>query len=54
MAFLVGTVSLFVAGSVDYRQALLRVVIPFGALALAYKYTQSQQGGRLAPAGAAH
>jgi hypothetical protein len=48
------TVSLFVAGSVDYRQALLRVVIPFGALAWAYKCTQSQQGGRVAPAGAAH
>ena len=33
LAFLVGTVSLFVAGSVDYRQVLLRVIIPFGALA---------------------
>jgi hypothetical protein len=42
LAFLVGTVSLFVAGSVDYRQVLLRVVIPFGSLAWAYKYTQSQ------------
>ena len=30
--------SLFVAGSVDDRQVLLRVVIPFGALAWAYKY----------------
>jgi hypothetical protein len=53
LAFLVGTVSLFVVGSVDYRQALLRVVIPFGALAWAYKFTQSQ-GGRVAPAQAAH
>ena len=43
LAFLVGTVSLIVAGSVDYRQALLRVIVPFGTLIYAYKYTQSQQ-----------
>jgi hypothetical protein len=42
LAFLVGTVSLFAAGSVDYRQVLLRVIIPFGSLAWAYKYTQFQ------------
>ncbi len=46
LAFLVGTVSLLVAGSVDYRQVLLRVVIPFGALAWAYKYTQTQTSRR--------
>ncbi len=50
LAFLVGTVSLLVAGSVDYRQLLLRVVIPFGALAWAYKYTQAQTRGHTAPA----
>jgi hypothetical protein len=54
LAFLVGTVSLFIAGSVDYRQVLLRVVIPFGSLAFAYKYTQSQQGQRRVAAQAAH
>jgi hypothetical protein len=31
---------LLIAGSVDYRQALLRVIIPFEALAWAYKYTE--------------
>jgi hypothetical protein len=46
LAFLVGTVSLFIAGSVDYRQVLLRVIIPFGSLAWAYKYTLSQQDRR--------
>lgn len=53
-AFLVGTVSLFVAGSVEYRQVLLRVVIPFGALAWAYKYSQSQAGQRPVAAQTAH
>ena len=43
LAFLVGTVSLIIAGSVDYRQALLRVIVPFGTLIYAYKYTESQQ-----------
>jgi hypothetical protein len=54
LAFLVGTISLFVAGSVDYRQVLLRVIIPFGALAWAYKYTQSQTSRRPVGAQAAH
>jgi hypothetical protein len=54
LAFLVGTVSLFVAGSVDYRQVLLRVIIPFGSLAWAYKYSQSQRGRRPLTAQAAH
>ncbi len=40
LAFLIGTISLIIAGSVDARQVLLRVVVPFGALAWAYKYTQ--------------
>jgi hypothetical protein len=54
LAFLVGTVSLFIAGSVDYRQVLLRVIIPFGSLAWAYKYTQSQQNRQPVPARAGH
>jgi hypothetical protein len=40
LAFLVGTISLIVAGTVDVRQVLLRVIVPFGALVWAYKYTQ--------------
>jgi hypothetical protein len=52
LAFLVGTVSLIVAGSVDARQILLRIVVPFGALVLAYKYTMNQQQARARAAGA--
>src|SRR5277367_2931696 len=40
LAFLVGTISLIVAGSVSNRTFLLRILIPFGALAWAYSYTQ--------------
>ena len=40
LAFLVGTVSLIIAGSVTGRPFLLRILIPFGALAWAYLYTQ--------------
>ena len=40
LAFLVGTISLIVAGSVTGRPFLLRILIPFGALAWAYSYTQ--------------
>jgi hypothetical protein len=40
LAFLVGTISLIVAGSVNGRTFLLRLLIPFGALAWAYSYTQ--------------
>jgi hypothetical protein len=42
LAFLAGTISLIIAGSVDYRHVLLRIVIPFGALYLAYQYTYKQ------------
>ena len=42
LAFLAGTVSLIIAGSVDYRHVLLRIIVPFGALYLAYQYTQKQ------------
>jgi hypothetical protein len=44
LAFLVGTVSLLVAGSVTERQFLLRVLLPFGTLAWAYTYTQRVTG----------
>ena len=44
LAFSVGTISLVVAGAVDVRQVLLRVVVPFGALVWAFKYTQQQIG----------
>jgi hypothetical protein len=42
LAFLVGTVSLIVAGSIDVRQILLRIIVPFGSLYYAYVYTQRQ------------
>jgi hypothetical protein len=42
LAFLVGTVSLLAAGSVDSRQVLLRIIVPFGSLYYAYVYTQRQ------------
>ena len=60
LAFLVGTVSLIVAGSVDSRQFLLRIAVPFGSLYYAYVFTQKrtkgvgrasdQQGGLRTPA----
>jgi hypothetical protein len=42
LAFLVGTISLIIAGSRDSRQFILRLVVPFGALLLALLYTQKQ------------
>ena len=42
LAFLAGTIALLIAGSVGDRQVLLRVIVPFGALYLAYRYTQKQ------------
>ena len=42
LAFLAGTISLLVAGSTGDRQVLLRVIVPFGALYMAYRYTQKQ------------
>jgi len=44
LAFLAGTISLLIAGSGSDRQVLLRVIVPFGALYLAYRYTQKQTG----------
>jgi hypothetical protein len=43
LAFVVGDVSLALAGSVSARQALLRVIVPFGALYFAYHYTEVQR-----------
>jgi hypothetical protein len=43
LAFVVGDVSLALAGSVSTRQVLLRVIVPFGALYGAYRYTESQR-----------
>ena len=51
LAFLVGTISLIVAGSVSNRTFLLRVVVPFGVLAWAYSYTQHTVAARRAAAG---
>ena len=48
LAFLLGTASLIVAGSVSDRQFLLRVVIPFGSLAWAYSFTQRTTAERRA------
>jgi hypothetical protein len=42
LAFLVGTISLVFAGATNSRQILLRVIIPFGALAGAYTYTERE------------
>ena len=43
LAFLVGTISLIIAGSQDSRQFVLRLVVPFGALLLALMYSQKQE-----------
>ena len=40
LAFLVGTISLVVAAAIDELPFVLRILIPFGALYLAYNYTQ--------------
>jgi hypothetical protein len=42
LAFIVGTVSLIAAGSVDSRQVLLRIIVPFGSLYGAYAYSLKQ------------
>jgi len=51
LAFLVGTLSMVLAGATDSRQILLRVIIPFGALAAAFTYSQREAGSE-APQGA--
>jgi hypothetical protein len=52
LAFLVGTISLIVAGSQDSRQFILRLVVPFGALLLALLYTQKQSNQAVSAASA--
>jgi hypothetical protein len=52
LAFLVGTISLIIAGSVNGRTFLLRLLIPFGALAWAYTYTQRVVTARRSAGGA--
>jgi intracellular septation protein A len=42
LAFIVGTASLIAAGSVESRQVLLRIIVPFGTLYYAYAYTLKQ------------
>jgi len=44
LAFLVGTLSMVLAGSTDSRQFLLRVIVPFGALGAAYTYSHREAG----------
>jgi hypothetical protein len=44
LAFLVGTVSLVLAGAVDHAQLVLRMLVPFGALLYAFRYTQQEAG----------
>ena len=41
-AFLLGTLSMVLAGSTDSRQFLLRVVVPFGALGAAFAYSHRE------------
>ena len=51
LAFIVRTVSLLAAGSVESRQALLRIIVPFGSLYYAYAYTlKKTKGARQATA----
>jgi hypothetical protein len=50
LAFLVGTVSMIVAGSTDAPAFLLRLVVPFGALLLAFLYTQKHASLARGPA----
>jgi len=42
LAFLLGTISMVLAGTTDSRQILLRLIIPFGALAAAYTYSERE------------
>jgi hypothetical protein len=42
VAFLIGTLSMVLAGETGSRQILLRVIIPFGALAAAYTYSHRE------------
>ena len=50
LAFLIGTGSLVLAGAVDHAQLVLRMVIPFGCLLGAFKYTQQKANDTARPA----
>ena len=54
LAFLVGTISLVIAGSQDSRQFILRLVVPFGALLLALLYSHKQASLSVGEASAAY
>lgn len=43
LAFLLGTVSLIIAGAVDNHQVLWRFIIPIGALYAAFEFTQRRR-----------
>ena len=43
LAFLAGSLSLWAATSIESRPVLLHVLVPFGVLYLAYRYTAAQQ-----------
>jgi hypothetical protein len=49
LAFLVGTLSMVLAGATDSRQILLRVIIPFGALAAAFTYSEREAASAKEP-----
>lgn len=54
LAFLLGTLSMVLAGATDSRQLLLRLVVPFGALAAAFTYSEREAtSGRGHPGGVA-
>jgi hypothetical protein len=44
LAFLVGTILLILAGATEHAQMVPRMVVPFGALLYAFKYTQHRAG----------
>ena len=55
LAFLLGTLSLILAGATDSRQLLLRIIVPFGALAAAFTYSQREgSSAKGTPAKTAH
>jgi hypothetical protein len=48
-AFLAGTISMVLAGATDSRQILLRVIVPFGALAAAFTYSEREAAAAKTP-----
>src|ERR1700734_2232637 len=53
LAFLLGTISMVLAGATNSRQILLRVIIPFGALAAAFTYSEREGASAKEPQKAA-